>query len=252
MRALFTVNRHHSATTRQVYTILDVIGDVGALYDSLNLIWALVLAYIFKISILLENIILQTVFRLKESELKLKPFTLSYWSWFSDAFRGLLYSIFCCLKKGKSTQSERIRAVGLRRVENELDAAKFIRHQLIYKELFRIMTTKLQRTMARRNYKLVVGESDQGTSSSSATDPDEDFRSAEAQGQIKNFHMTREQSLDWKNNSKIGGSMSADLPELDYKETDRSMVPRANEVPLPLARNRAKVATLPNEKRPDT
>ena len=87
MRALFTVNRHHSATTRTVYTVLDMIGDIGALFDALNYIWAFFLVYLFRVSIFLENLVLETVFRARVTEMKLRPISLSYVSWFSDRCR---------------------------------------------------------------------------------------------------------------------------------------------------------------------
>lgn len=127
MRALFTVNRHHSATTRSVYTILDLVGDVGALYDSLNLIWAFVLVYIFRVAIFLENLVLTSVFRKRIDEMKYKTFSLSYLSWFTDACRNCCCRCCCWALKYKPTQNERIRSVGLRRIERELDAARFVR-----------------------------------------------------------------------------------------------------------------------------
>jgi hypothetical protein len=75
-----------------------------------------------------------------------------------------------------------IREVGSRRIERELDITRFIRNQSIIRAILRSKTTKKERALARRNYRLIVDSSSEQhtTSSSSTTDDDIHFTKDEA------------------------------------------------------------------------
>ncbi len=53
---------------------------------------------------------------------------------------------------------KKLRKVGLRRIERELDVARFIRKQLATTAIINALTTKNERIYLKRNYRLMLGE----------------------------------------------------------------------------------------------
>ena len=51
-----------------------------------------------------------------------------------------------------------IRKVGLRRIERELDVARFIKKQLALTAIIKALTTKTERNYLKQNYRFMVGE----------------------------------------------------------------------------------------------
>ena len=53
------------------------------------------------------------------------------------------------------------RKVGLRRINRELDIVHFLRKQIIFETIIKAMTTKYERFLARKNYRLMVPDTDE-------------------------------------------------------------------------------------------
>ena len=72
------------------------------------------------------------------------------------------------LKEHKLTQ---LRKVGLRRIERELDVARFIRKQLAMTAIIKALTTKAERNCLKQNYRFML-EEDEEISTTSDSDLD--------------------------------------------------------------------------------
>jgi len=82
-----------------------------------------------------------------------------------------LYLLRCfCFKKDKNHY---IRQVANRRIERQLDMVHFLRQQITLNAIIRAKTTKVERKLARRNFKLVVGDTEEiATTESSSSGND--------------------------------------------------------------------------------
>jgi hypothetical protein len=63
----FYLSISHGEITRESYTLLDFIGDIGALFDALIQIFAFALFNVLSFGVLLENSILEGVFRVRRA-----------------------------------------------------------------------------------------------------------------------------------------------------------------------------------------
>ena len=63
-----------------------------------------------------------------------------------------------------------LRKVGLRRIERELDVARFIRKQLATTAIINALTTKNERNYLKRNYRFMLGDENK----KNASDPEKE------------------------------------------------------------------------------
>lgn len=104
LKMQFYLGIGHAEINRSTYTLLDFIGDVGALLGALQLIVAFVLSNFFQVGILLEDSLLAGTFRKRDSKDKLKvnEFKLTIKQWFWEQLK--VYVCRCwCFKKGTSS-----------------------------------------------------------------------------------------------------------------------------------------------------
>jgi hypothetical protein len=185
MSCFIFLTKHKTTISRQSYTFLTFIGDVGALWGTLTLIFGSVLVNVLRIDILLESDLLSRVFRkrIPGDRFGVHKFTLTYMQWLKSYVGGQCLLLVCCRCCGfcKKSRQEFIRSVGKRRIERELDITRFIRNQLILSAIIRSNTSKKERALARRNYRLIVDCSSEQdcTGSSSLTDGSIGFYSEE-------------------------------------------------------------------------
>lgn len=112
--AHFVMNRNHDVFSRSNYTLLALLGDVGAVLDTLQKICAFLLLSIFKIGVLLENHLISGIFKKGLPNYKVKKIRLSYCNWLC----WVLCFPLCFMKRN---EQNKIRDVGNRRIERELD-----------------------------------------------------------------------------------------------------------------------------------
>lgn len=149
------------------------IGDVGALTSTLFQISSIILTGLFKLNILLDNFMLMSIFRIRNSRsLKTRRIKLS----FLDYVKQLPYA--CCPKVlglSKPTKYSHMYEVGMRRIEREIDLGYFIRKQILNDTLLRALTTKSHRALARRQQEFVLGDAKSTTTESSTDFDPNDF-----------------------------------------------------------------------------
>jgi hypothetical protein len=131
------VTHHHTTVTRRNYTLFDFVGDVGALKDSLLDICTLFLG-LFKIQILLENYILNALFRTKSG----KPLNLGYFQYLWDRF------IVCCFCRQRKRL--KLRAKGMDLVEKHLDAVYYLRRSIMTQAALRQLLHREERRQIKK------------------------------------------------------------------------------------------------------
>ena len=152
-----------STITRSDYSLFQFLGDVGALYGTLEIIFNFLLKTVFQIGVLVEQKIISGVFRLRQKSkpLIIRRLKITYLDW--------LCSFVVCLKSRRKKLKSMARAQGLRRIERELDIVRFIRQSLMLTALVKVQTTKVQRQLLRRQWNITVGGKDEIHSTSEST-----------------------------------------------------------------------------------
>ena len=109
-----------------------------------------------------------------------------------------------------------IRAVGSRRIEREMDITRFIRNQYILRAIIRSKTSKKERALARRNYRLIVDCSSEkdSTESSSTTDDNISLQREEIERDFPVLYSElRKQKAHRLIEAKLGGTSSLSFPD---------------------------------------
>ena len=147
--------------------MLAFIGDVGSLVGTLLQIANFLLYNILQLDILQQNYLLNRVFRERtlDNPLRLQKLHLNCIGYIESLLCQSAWYICCKFQKRKYRKA---RKVGLHRIEKELDVVYFIRKQLMHTALIKAMTTKRERSLAKRHRSLVIAESDTTSSSSSS------------------------------------------------------------------------------------
>lgn len=156
------MSRDQTFYDRADYTFLQFLGDVSAVKDALYSICSFIIFTLFKAGILLDNQLVNGIFRKHKPErpLQTKRLNLTFTS-------QVLKEVFdCCYKRSKS---QSIRKNGLDRVETQLDVVHLVRKLIYFNVLIKQKTTKSQRAFARKNAKFMLG-SDRESSESSGSD----------------------------------------------------------------------------------
>ena len=127
--------------------------------------------------VLLDNHLINSVFRQRDEEDVVSKIKLTYLGWFIHLPYTLWGGCCCkllCIKRFYSRYEHRVvtKEVGARRIERELDIVNFLRKQLVLNAIIKATTTRTQRGLARKNYRLIVGQhSEKDTTDSSDYDP---------------------------------------------------------------------------------
>lgn len=243
MKVNIVVSPDHTYIVRNQYTFLAWIGDVGALFDALQQIAGIFFVALFKIKVLLDNDLISAIFRKREPKsMRMVKVKLSYTDWLCENFKQYCLRCWCFRKKRRSRL---IRDVGNRRIERNLDVAYFIRQQLLFKAMYKIQTTKLQRQLNRRHHSLVVDDSDElGTTSSSATDSNIDELIREQQRQPEQKSITIKNFLEnlRKKKRAVKDELSKDKPPTPQIVEDRTI---QNDISLITIRDQSPSPILP-------
>lgn len=130
------------AYERNVYTALDFLGDVGSLTTLLTGLALFFLHQIVRIDLLWENHVINHVFKKRPNTDSSRPISLQVD--FLQALKSLKIFTYCCQNK-----QARKRKVMMRRIERELDLARFIKQQIISAGVLKAITNKKTRILAR-------------------------------------------------------------------------------------------------------
>jgi hypothetical protein len=122
---------------RNVYTFLNFLGDVGALYSVVTTFASLVLFKVLQLDIIWENHVIANVFRAREGEDPVKVTRLE--PTYFQALKLKLCSMWIC--KDSHSKAKK-RKVLMRRIGRELDVSNFIRRQIILSGILKALTTK--------------------------------------------------------------------------------------------------------------
>lgn len=142
--AVFFLNTSGVIHARFNYTLLSFIGDVGALFGTLQGICAFIMFTIFRLGVMLDNFLISNVFRTRDGKGNIDKVKMTYYGWFRYTTYGFFYKCFSKqLKKYRHHYDHRTvtRDVGMRRIERELDIVHFLRKQLILNAIIKAITT---------------------------------------------------------------------------------------------------------------
>lgn len=135
--------------TRTDYNILQFIGDVGALYQTLRDLIGIFLSFFLRYEFYLSAHLINNVFaRRQKSSEKLYP------RHHLQLFRTLCCNI--CKFKTKRRELNHISTVASRRIDRELDIIYFLKKQMMLSAVINALTSKNQRVLARRNYRFKI------------------------------------------------------------------------------------------------
>jgi hypothetical protein len=85
-----------------------------------------------------------------------------------DQFAYILHALGC-FRRRSYKQLARMNKVASRRIERELDLTYFIRKQLVTSAILHALTTKSQRFLARKNYRVTLSSKAQDPSDENST-----------------------------------------------------------------------------------
>ena len=230
MSCFIFLTKHKTTISRQSYTFLTFIGDVGALQGTLTLIFGSVLVNVLRIDILLENDLISSVFRKRKvgDGFGVQKFALTYMQWLRSYIGGLCLLVVCrCCGYCSKSRQEMIRAVGSRRIERELDITRFIRNQYILRAIIRSKTSKKERALARRTYRLIVDCSSEkdSTESSSTTDDNISFEREEIEREFPVLYSElRKRKAPKLIEAKLSATSSLSFPDM----TQIEIIPQAS------------------------
>jgi hypothetical protein len=140
------MSKEYREIQRTDYSILQFVGDIGALQGTLFQVAPLLLSKIFWISFLLESHLINAIFRRRNESKNRYPRThLEYF-----------FSVLKNLRN--SSKFKHMSRLGLRRVDRELDVVYFIRKGMAQTAILKAITTKTQRSLAYRNYRFRLGK----------------------------------------------------------------------------------------------
>ncbi len=134
---------------RTNYSLLNLVGDIGALYSTLAGIASFILKLI-RTDVVMENHLINKVFteRPLYHTQTFKHLKITYCDWIKQVPYGLCPN-WRLLREHRITK---LRKVGLRRIERELDIARFIRKQIAITAIIKALTTKAERNFLKHNY----------------------------------------------------------------------------------------------------
>jgi len=158
----YQMSLHTVSETRNVYTVLDWLGDIGGLFDALSLIVgalvSLVGGRILQIT-LLTNIFVQRDYPDPQLEregnpkkFESTPFTITWRSWFIEKLK---YGIRCACK-ARTTVSDRLLKKSSVYIEKQLDFGRFVRQQARYRSLLKAMASQTLWKMSRYSTDLTL------------------------------------------------------------------------------------------------
>ena len=147
------------------------MGDVGALQSTLAIIFNTILVHHCQIGILLDNHLINGIFRKRDDVLKTKRFKITFLEWLKQ----IPYELVPRCRPFKRNKATLIRRVGIRRIERELDIVHFMRKQFAFTALYRALTSKVQRGLARRQFSLIVGEKQDAAVTTESSESDYNF-----------------------------------------------------------------------------
>ena len=167
---------HHN---RSIYSFLDLLGDVGGLFDALKGIASFIITIYFGLfgdpinSYLLRKLFLQNPKEENDKE-PLNRNSIKEKMQFLDRRKPFaLPKILCILCRNKK-QKRKIEA-GLGRVEQELDIIKFLKSQMKIDIAIKTLFSKAERYLIKNNRKFVLNTSESDGSSSTNSNLDNGF-----------------------------------------------------------------------------
>jgi len=179
----YQMSLHTVSQKRNVYTVLDWLGDIGGLLDALSLIAgtviSLVAGRILQVS-LLSNIFLQRDYSDAQLERVGNPnkvesstITVTWWSCFAEKLKHEMR----CVCKARTTVSDRLLKKSSIYIEKQLDFGRFVRQQARYRSLLKAMASQTLWKLSRYSSDLTLcskcEESDNEISSESEIDLNE-------------------------------------------------------------------------------
>ena len=135
--------------------MLNFVGDIGALFSTLSGIASVILTLLRK-DVILENHLLNEVFKKRPRDHTQSPIPLKIT--FYDWMKQVPFSMCPNWRLLKEHKLTKLRKVGLRRIERELDVARFIRKQLAMTAIIKALTTKAERNCLKQNYRFMLEE----------------------------------------------------------------------------------------------
>jgi len=158
----YQMSLHTVSQTRNVYTVLDWLGDIGGLFDALSLIAGALVSFvgrrIFQIA-MLSNIFLQRDYQDpqlektgKPMEIKSTPITITWRSWFTEKLKKGMR----CACKARDTASDRLLKKSSVVIEKQLDFARFVRHQARFRSLLKATVSRTLWKMSRYSTDLTL------------------------------------------------------------------------------------------------
>ena len=158
----YQMSLHTVSQTRNVYTVLDWLGDIGGLFDALSLIVgalvSLVGGRILQIT-LLTSIFVQRDYPDPQLERVGNPnkvessaITVTWWSWFAEKLKQGMR----CACKARLTASDRLMKKSSVIIEKQLDFARFVRQQARYRSLLKATVSQTLWKMSRYSTDLTL------------------------------------------------------------------------------------------------
>jgi hypothetical protein len=125
----FFLSLDRVAIERSDYTLLNFLGDISATFGALSSIVGIFLVNVLRIQTMFDSYLINKVFRYKKpGNNQLKTLKLSYSSWLCNKICKVIgpFSKFCN-QSNFSKLDHKMRKIGTRRIDRELDIARFIR-----------------------------------------------------------------------------------------------------------------------------
>ncbi len=112
----------------------------------------------------MENHILNQVFKERtiNKNLPAIPIKITFYDWFKQVPHNMC-SNWLLIRENSLTK---LRKVGLRRIERELDVARFIRKQMALTAIIKALMTKPERNGLNHNYRFMLGDNQEITTTS--------------------------------------------------------------------------------------
>jgi len=145
----YQMSLHTVSQNRNVYTVLDWLGDIGGLFDALTVIAgalvSLVAGKIFQI-LLLSTVFMQRDYQDLQNPSQGSPqavppsaiTTITWWSWFVEKLKNVMR----CACKARVTASDRLMSKSSEYIEKQLDFARFVRQQARYHSLLKASVSR--------------------------------------------------------------------------------------------------------------
>ena len=154
----FGLSSDVSYYNRQIYTGLDLLGDIGGLYDALKSFGVIfIIAYDFIFGSVFEQHLLSKVFLMDQSKSGAKKENKYERTALNDLKKMKPFKIAQRIFRCQQTKQERkMIEYGLERLNNEMEIDKFIKLQMKIRIALRVLFTKTENFLIRHNRDFVL------------------------------------------------------------------------------------------------